>query len=307
MTCPVPRSDSTPVDATTGTRHAVEQFENFGGSVFFAMFSLGLFDQTMLPAVSAALDATGRIREQPWGRALRTAASDQLSLLGNDADRLAEAERLVRLHRDVKGVGHDGVRYSALAPESWNWILISTFFVHRGAYIALTGHTPTDAENQAVWDWFRDRLDALQLPGRSRLTADYAELARYYDDMVATKLTTTITTRDATATVLRGPRPDFVPVVAAPLWRLAAPLISRVVVVLGCGIMHPGVRALMPVPWTRRHDREFRALTALLRVAYRTLPRAVTDTPLARNRRRYRELTAKYHATGLTSFAAEAR
>jgi len=69
--------------------------------------------------------------------------------------------------------------------------------------------------------------------------------------------------------------------------------------------MHPGVRAQLPTAWTRRHDVEFQLLTALIRPAYRWLPRRVTDTPLARNRRDYERLIARYKGIGLTSFAAD--
>lgn len=62
----------------------------------------------MLP-VSAALEDTGRIRNAAWERALRTAPSDQIAYYGDDADRKAEMERL-KLHRDVNGVGAEGVR-----------------------------------------------------------------------------------------------------------------------------------------------------------------------------------------------------
>jgi hypothetical protein len=58
--------------------------------------------------------------------------------------------------------------------------------------------------------------------------------------------------------------------------------------------------------WTRRHDMEFWVLTSVLRRAYRWLPRALTDTPLVRNRRQYEQIINRYNGIGLPSFAAEA-
>jgi hypothetical protein len=58
--------------------------------------------------------------------------------------------------------------------------------------------------------------------------------------------------------------------------------------------------------WTRRHDIEFMVLTRLLRLAYRWLPRRITETPLARNRREYERIIARYKGVGLTSFVAGA-
>jgi uncharacterized protein (DUF2236 family) len=282
---------------------AVERFDDVGGSLFMGLFTVALFDQAMLPAVSASLEVTGRIREQPWARAIRTAASDQLLYLGASEESDAEARRLVQLHRDVRGIDPDGQRYSALSPQNWNWILYSTFFVQRGAYLAVTGDRPTPASDQAIWDHFREKADGLQLPGRSRLIEDYRELVAHYEQVATEELRETATLTAATGAVRRPPRPDFWPAPAIPAWLLAAPVISRVTTVLGCGIMHPAVRARMPLTWDRHHDLQFRALTRLLRLAFQLLPTVLTDTPLARNRRQYRRLVGRYRAVGLTSFA----
>ncbi|MGY0499620.1 oxygenase MpaB family protein [Nocardia sp. FBN12] len=322
MTCPVPHQEFRSVDVTSASsgeapaasltrasrdresRRAVARFESVGGSVLFGLFGVALFDQPMLPPVSAALEATGRSRYQPWARAVRTAAADQLIYHGEDADRDAESQRLMLLHRDVKGVGPDGERYSALNPHAWNWILYSTFFVQRGAYLALTGDTPSPATDQAIWDHYRGKTRGLHLPGNSQPIANYAELTAHYDRMI-TELRATPALEAATTAVRRAPRPDFLPAVAAPLWWLSAPALGQVAMILGCGIMHPDVRAKMPITWTARHDRRFRVLTTVFRVAYTRLPAAVTDSPMARNRRKYERLVGRYREVGLTSFAPE--
>lgn len=305
MSCPVTSAiASTAIAAAQPTVGVVERFDQFAGSVFVALFAAGLYDQTMLPPVSAALEGTGRIRNDPIGRALRSAASEQIQFAGTEGDRRAEAERLLRLHRDVKGIAPDGSRYSALSPESWNWILISTFFMHRGAFIAITGEKLSPADNQAIWNQFRELTRDLHLPGRgAQLIEDYDELCAYYDRMVTEKLQRTDTLDCAVRAIMRPKQPDTLPAALTPFWVLAAPLIGHIVAVLGFGVMHTGVRALVPMTWTRRHDMEFNALTTTLRVAYRWLPRALTDTPLARNRRQYERIMARYKGIGLTSFA----
>lgn len=304
MSCPVPHL------ATTATPEqvsdAVARFERVGGSVLFSLFGVGLFDQPMLPPVSAALEATGRSRNQPWARAVRTAAADQLIYHGEDTDRETEAQRLMVLHRDVKGIGPDGERYSALNPQSWNWILYSTFFVQRGAYIALTCTEPTLAENQAIWDHYRHKTLGLHLPGKSRPIEDYTELVTHYRHMAATELRSTPALDAAVASVRHAPRPYFLPAATDPLWRLSSPALGHLLMVLGCGIMHPDVRARMPYPWTRRHEREFQAITKALRIAFDRLPASVTDSPMARNRRKYQKLVTQYRDVGLTSFAPDA-
>lgn len=308
MTCPVhPVLGNEPIasSARLVTSSTVEQFEETAATVFVALFAAALFDQTMLPEVSAALVNTGRIRYAPWGRAQRSAASDQIVFQGEEVDRKAEMERLKLLHRDVKGVGADGTRYSALNPESWNWILISTFFMYRGAHIALSGEKLSAAEDQALWDHFQNNVEGLQLAGSSRLISDYGQLCTYYDRIVTDKLQTTATTIDACQIVRRPPRPPFLPAAIEPLWRIVRPVTGHVAEILGYGIMRPGVRALLPMRWTRRHDLEFAIFTTLIRFAYRHLPTWFTDTPLARNRRQYKRLITSYRGIGLISFAPD--
>ncbi|WP_069164303.1 oxygenase MpaB family protein [Nocardia altamirensis] len=308
MTCPVShQSTSVLPSVDRAARNPVlEQFERFSGSVFVALFAGALFDQTMLPEVSAALEDTGRFRKtEAFGRAIRSAASEQLAFAGDDTDRRAEMDRLKRLHRDVKGVGYNGVRYSALNPQSWNWIMISTFFMHLRGYEAMIGERLSDADHQAVWDRYREMVEQLQLPGRSRLVESYPELCAYYDRMVSEKLESNVTLENVVGLLRRPPRPDFLPRVTAPAWELAAPVAGHVAAVLGFGIMHPGVRSLTGMRWTARHDFEFAALTKVLGLTYRLLPSVVTDTPLVRNRRRYAKLVERYQAVGLSSFAPE--
>ena len=301
MTCPVAdRRVSTTDDGSAETVDVVERFKRVTQSVFVGLFAAGFYDQAMLPAVSAALEDTGRIRNEPWARALRTAAADQIFFAGDETDRRAEAARLMRLHRDVKGVGADGVRYSALNPETWNFITYSTFFVHRNAFVAITGDRLSGADDQAIWDHYRQLGEGLQLPGRSRLIEDYAEMSAHYDAMVAEKLESTTILACAVDYLVRPARPRYVP---APLWTVTGSLGGHALAVLGFGIMHPGVRALVPMTWTPLHDAEFAVMTTGIRLAYQCLPTWLTDTPLARNRRQYQRLIARYQGIGLTSFA----
>jgi uncharacterized protein (DUF2236 family) len=210
----------------------------------------------------------------------------------------------VRLHRDVKGVGPDGVRYSAMSPEPWNWNLISIFFMYRGAFITMAGERLSAADNQAIWDRYQALTEDLQMPGRARqLTDRYDELSAYYDKIATEKLKRT-EALDIVVDALRRPRrPEQMSVLTEPLWRLLGPLGGHVAAILGFGIMHPRVRAILPMRWTRRHELEFAVLTRLLQIAYRWLPRGLTDTPLARPNCAYARVVNHYKGIGLTSFA----
>lgn len=280
-----------------------DRFERVMGSRFLVLFAPALFDEMMLPAVSASLVDTARIREDPFARGRRTAASFQLTFVANDVDRREEMQRLVRLHRDIKGVGPDGVRYSAMSPEPWNWNLISIFFMYRGAFMTITGEKLSAADNQAIWDRYRALTEDLQMPGRARQLADrYEELSAYYDEMATEKLKRT-KALDIVVNALRHPRrPEHTSVLIEPLWRLLGPLGGHVAAILGFGIMHPPVRAILPMRWTRRHELEFAVLTRLLQIAYRWLPRRLTDTPLAGPTGDYARIINQYKGIGLASF-----
>ncbi len=273
------------------------------GSKLVAMFAPALFDEMMHPAVSASLVDTARIRDDPFNRARRTAASDQLAFFSHKADRQDEMERLVRLHRDLTGVQPDGKRYSALSPEPWNWNLISIFFMHRGVFIAVGGEKLSPADDQAIWDRFRLMCEGLQMPGRARqLTERYEDLCAYYDRMVGETLTHTESLDIVVDATLRPKRPDYVPSIFQPR-----------VDDSGAGHRAPGHSARIrhhasegardrPRPWTRRHEIEFAIATRVLRLAYRRLPTRLLHTPLARNKWEYERLVAHYKGLGLTSF-----
>ena len=296
--CPAHNNSVHDAGASVGDR-----FEEVAGSKFVAMFAPALFDEMMHPAVSASLVDTARIRDNPLGRARRTAASDQLAFFAHSADRAEEMQRLVELHRDVKGLQPDGVRYSAMSPEPWNWNLYSIFFMHRGVFMTLTGEKLTPADNQEIWDRYRTMTAGLQMPGRARqLVENYDEMCAYYDRIVAEVLTHTEALDVVMDATLHPKRPEHWSRAWEPVISLVGPLAGRLVTVLGFGIMHPEVRALVPMRWTRRHDLAFSVLSRVLRVAYRRLPRRFTDTPLTRNRREYERIVARYKSIELPSF-----
>lgn len=280
-----------------------DRFERAMGSRFLVLFAPALFDEMMLPAVSASLVDTARIRDDPFSRGRRTAASFQLTFIADEVDRREEMQRLVRLHRDINGVGPDGVRYSAMSPEPWNWNLISIFFMHHRAFMAMTGEKLSAADNQAIWDRYRALTEDLQMPGRARQLPDrYGELSAYYHEMATEKLKRT-QALDIVVDALRRPqRPEHMSVLTEPLWKLLGPIGGHLAAVLGFGIMHPRVRAILPIRWTRRHELEFAVLTRLLQIAYRLLPRGLTDTPLARPKCDYARIVNHYKGIGLMSF-----
>ncbi|MGW0251127.1 oxygenase MpaB family protein [Nocardia goodfellowii] len=286
----------------------IARFERVTGSRLIKFFAPALLDQAMLPEISAALESTGRIAHAPWQRALATAASAQIITAGDVNDRTTESQRLLRLHRDIRGVSPTGLRYSALTPRSWHWVLISTFGMQLATYTALTGHHPNTAETQALWQHYRAKTAGLQLPGRPALASDYLEIRAHYDQMVRKTLARTPTLHTATEILLhRAPPPPFLPSIAGPLWQMIRPFIGQLAALPGIAIMHPGARALVPMTWGPYRHTTAVLFIRLLRLLFRVVPRAITDSPLARNRRRYRALISRYRQQTATGSPARPR
>lgn len=300
--------------STAHTRHASpaesvgysEEYQLTVGSLLFPLFAGAFFDQVMLPEVAAGVEWTGRIRHTPWQRAMRSAAADQLVFLGSDADRLAESRRLIEAHRDVKGVGFNGTRFSALNPESWNWILMSTIRAYHQFHAVLAREPLSSEEQQEFYAFLLAKSEHLQLPARaSRLPETYSEFLTRYDQLIRDKGETNIAVEGAVETFLRAPAPVFLPTVTKPVWMLIARIAGHIAAVCSFGIMHPTARELTGFGWTRRHDLEFRVITTAVAVMHRRGPRRLTLTPLAYHRWRAEKLSQRYRDMRLASFAPD--
>ncbi|WP_405492754.1 oxygenase MpaB family protein [Nocardia sp. NBC_00511] len=295
-----------PAPSRTISAHDRARFQRYTGTTMFALFAGAFFDQVMLPEVAAGVEWTGRIRNTPFERAIRTAAADQLVLVADDATRKAESERLLAAHRDVKGVGFNGVRFSALNPESWNWILISGIVAFQNAYTPITGEKLSGTEQQVFYEFLLEKFAHMQLPGKnSRLPAQYSELLRYYDELIKRKGETNIAVQSAVDTLLNAPLPPGLPAAAKPVWTPLARIVGQVGAVCSFGIMHPHARELTRFRWTRRHDIAFRVITGGLPIAYNRFPKRLTMSPLAYHRWHYEKHIERCAGVALTSFAPD--
>lgn len=288
------------------------EFRKFTGSVFPALFGASAFDEVTLLPVAAAVDKTGRFDRNFTDRALRGGLSTTLALWGDAADRAAEADRLKTLHRAVHGFGNEdfaGVRYSALNPQLWNWILLSGMFLFLRSFTPSTGIALTPAQQEAAYRYLLDMFEPLQLAGRNaRLPDTHAAATAYYDDVVRNQAHANPFLDRVVARLDRLPLPTVLmsePLrsVLRPGWMAVRPSAARVMKICSFGIMHPGVRELTGFPWTARHQREFGLYTNGIQLAWRTLPNRVLLEPLAYNRLRYEKLVRRYRSVGLESFA----
>jgi uncharacterized protein (DUF2236 family) len=299
-----------PIHTSNGSQSASveyqEEFELVLGSVMFSAFAGAFFDQVMLPEVAAGVEWTGRIRTNPFDRALRSAAGEQLIFAGSEADRKAEGEWLLKAHRDVKGVGYDGKRFSALKPENWNWIMMSAIWAYQQYYCVLAGGQLSQSKRDEFYRYLLARFEHLQLRARTdRLPATYQEFLDRYDSLINEKGETNRAVQGAVTMLLRAPRPPILPAVTQPLWVVPSRIVGHVVAVCSFGIMHPKARELTGFNWKALHDIEFHAIASIIATYHARAPRRLTLTPLAYHRWRAQTLADRYRRARRPYFAPD--
>jgi uncharacterized protein (DUF2236 family) len=265
--------------------------------------------------VAAAVDKTGRFAANFADRGVRSGFSALLAIWGDATDKVAEADRLKMMHREVRGKGtgdFSDVRYSALDPKLWNWIAVSGMFVVLNSFTPCTGIVLSDAERELAYAQLLEAFSALELPGKnSKLPATYAEAENYYESMVRDELQANAFLQKVTIDLTRLPLPTLV--LPAPLrklltppWLVLRPVAGHVLKVCSFGILHPGIRELTGFRWESRHDLEFTLYTRALQLAWRVLPDKLLLIPLARNRIEYEKLVHVHRSVALDSFAPPA-
>ncbi|MGZ8746334.1 MAG: oxygenase MpaB family protein [Mycobacterium sp.] len=291
------------------------EFRKHSGSTLGGFFGAAAFDEVALVPVAAAVDKTGRFAANFADRGVRSGFSALLAIWGDAEDKVAEADRLKMMHREVRGRGTGGfadVRYSALDPKLWNWIAVSGMFVVLNSFTPCTGIVLSDAERELAYAQLLDAFAALELPGKSaKLPATYAEATDYYESMVRDKLQANAFLQQVTIDLIRLPLPTLV--LPAPLrrlltppWLVLRPVAGHVLKVCSFGILHPGIRDLTGFRWESRHDLEFALYCRVLQLAWRVLPDKLLLIPLARNRIEYEKLVHVHRSVALDSFAPPA-
>lgn len=279
--------------------------------------SLGLFgrlalDQVAYRPIAAAVDWSGRFQENFTDRGIRSLAFGMLMLFGDEADRRGDTEELKRLHAGVRGTGNGefaDTRFSALDPELWNWIAVSSLNLFYRGYVAVRGENLDAEQREAVYRTLRWMMSYLELPSAwAKLPETLADMEAYYDRVAEQHLADNAFLQYADESFDTLPVPALLPkqlrVLLLPLWNVLTPIALRVPKVLGRRHAHPKMRELLDIRSTPLNRLEYALYLKASQVAWRYLPRAVVLDPLAYNRYRYERLRSAYHRVQLDSFAA---
>ncbi|PPL20591.1 oxygenase MpaB family protein [Microterricola pindariensis] len=172
--------------------------------------------------------------------------------------------------------------YNAFDPQLQLWVAATLYHAAMQVHDRLLGRL--DAESaEAVYRDYAALGARLQMPVE-HWPADRAEFERYWHEALAGLRATPESA--AVVTSLLNPRTLPVPL------RGAMPLIR----LLSIGLLPASVRELHELPWGAREQARFDRTLALVRVAYRRMPRRLRHLPrdraLARVRRAMREQPA---------------
>lgn len=277
----------------------------------FGLFGRLALDQVAYRPVAAAVDRSGRFRENFTNRGLRSYAYGMASAFSDPADCRRDVEELKRLHGQVRGQGAGDfadTRYSALTPQLWKWIAVSGLNVGYQGYVAMRGNLDDD-EKEVVYQTLRWITQDLELRSEdAKLPQTLADMRAYYETVAAEELADNSFLQyansafgDLPAPTVRVPR-KLRPVVNV-LWKPLSPLALRAPKVLGKTLAHPKMLEILGNKVTRRDRIESAMYLASIRWAWQHLPRWIMLDPLAYNRFRYEQLRSSYLKVQLKSFA----
>lgn len=122
--------------------------------------------QTLHPQAMAAVDQHSAFREDPFGRLRRTSAFVAVSTFGSTPAFEAAADRVIRIHSTVKGIGPDGVPYEASDPALLTWVHVAEVSCFVTAYQQYVGPLSSDDLDRyfAETSVIAERLGATAIP-----------------------------------------------------------------------------------------------------------------------------------------------
>jgi uncharacterized protein (DUF2236 family) len=226
--------------------------------------------QVAHPTVGAGVRDYSDFERRPWNRLMRTI--DYVSLLvygGHEA--IAAGRRLRSLHKGFRGVREDGKAYYALEPEAYAWVhatLIDTYV--RGH--AHFGTPLTDDETERFYREYRG-LGRLIGVREHDLPNTWAGFRAYFDRMTRTELVRTVSVERVLGAIRQAPPPP-VPIPDL-VWRAVRLPASRVLWLGGVGLLGPGLRRQLEVPWSRGDEAQFRTLGRLSRAVTPLMPESL--------------------------------
>jgi uncharacterized protein (DUF2236 family) len=239
--------------------------------------------QVSHPTVGAGVRDHSNYKNDPWGRFESTVTSLQVFTLGGPRA-AAEAQRLRDYHKQIKGTGFHGERYSAMSPEAYAWVHLSNFDTLMEFQKRFVGPLPA-----AQWEQlYAETKQVGRLLGlRDRdMPDDIPAFRAYVDDVIRTRLQDNATVREFLDSVELNDVPPPSRLMPKPLWNALKPLGRTLLRDCLVGTLPPRMREKLDLPWTPEDQRRLdRLCTVVRRVSAATPPR-VLHYPIAYRARR---------------------
>lgn len=267
-------------------------FRKHLSSVLIGVFAGALLDEPAMVPVAASLNQTGRFTSNFIDRGIQSGFGLLPCLVGGRDQRKAGSQWLKEQHKVVRGTGtgeYEGIRYSALDPELWVWIIASGINMSLRSFPLCTGKMLRRNEKEAAYQYLRYLFADLELPGaKGKLPRNFDEFTEYYDHTVATKLQTNGLLRDLFTGLARLPMPTvFIPPgispALKPAWLLVRPLVGRIIQICSAAIMHPELREMVGYKPRFYHNFELTLYTAILQLTWRLVPDRLLLEPVSYN------------------------
>lgn len=217
------------------------------------------------PTIAAGVRDHSNYATDPWGRFFGTTDFVTVALYGNPEHVAVATKNLRDMHREIRGTGFDGKKYSALEPGAYAWVHGTL------AEAVIKGHhifgTPlTVAEKEAFWqEWLE--LGALMGVRAQDLPDTWTGFQTYLNDMIDNVLThnEVIEQVQTKATRATGGTPfTWLP---PRVWGMAGRPLGVYLSFLGRGTMGPKLRDKFHIEWSAKQDKQFRRFAAMSRAA----------------------------------------
>jgi uncharacterized protein (DUF2236 family) len=246
-----------------------------GDARLFSASGYALLLQVTHPTVGAGVSQHSNFKEDPWGRLLRTLDYTSSVIYGGP-DLAWEVGRRVReMHKRIKGVRPDGVRYHALEPGPYAWVHATLAEAIVRAHNTFCSPALTPAQTDEFWiDWRgMGRLIGVRYED---LPETWPGLLAYFEEMVESELGDTEAARDV-LTSLFDPTAPPLPGMRESIWKVVRWPSTKAGSLATLGLLPPVLRERLGVEWGPARERRFRRLAALTRRARPLMP------PQARN------------------------
>src|SRR3954447_12219633 len=179
-----------------------------GDARIFGASGYALLLQVAHPSVGAGVSQHSNFKQDPWGRLLRTLDYTSSVVYGGP-DLAWEVGRRVReMHKRIKGVRPDGVRYHALEPDPYAWVHATLAEAIVRAHNTFCSPALTPAQTDEFWaDWRRmGRLIGVRYED---LPESWPGLLAYFDEMVERELQDTEAAQDVLPSLPAPPAPPL--------------------------------------------------------------------------------------------------